>query len=107
MKKYNRNIAIVLFLFFVAGSAIITVYQADSYRSRIRDDVVRSAENLAGEIRAARYVQTDSKAYEDDVNAAQALALLRYYRYQLGEKYGFDKPTAALYEKGKVKGKKE
>ena len=107
MKKYNRNIAIVLFLFFVAGSAIITVYQADSYRSRIHDDVVRSAENLAGEIRAARYVQTDSKAYEDDVNAAQALALLRYYRYQLGEKYGFDKPTAALYEKGKVKGKRK
>ena len=105
MYRYKRNVALILGAFFILCAGLVTLQQKDEYCNELNNCVAENADKLAGEIRAARYVEVGSKAYEHGINSAQVMALIRYYRYQMGEKYGFNSPTVTLFKTGPIIGK--
>ena len=83
-----KTVAVLLML-FLAVNFTVTYFYADKYRKEMLRDIKTMSGYLFTDILDCKNTETDSTAYADGVNTAQANAVLQYYKLKkLGK---FDK----------------
>ncbi len=70
-----------LILIYVILMLIVTFSYADYYANQVFERTEKQAKEIADDLRGCRDTNPESVEYVDGFNRAQAVAIMRYYRF--------------------------